>query len=483
LDTETIPAQVTAKRRREIAAALDRTMKAPSPHIRAAAVIALGKLGGPDLVAVLARMLDDDEKLVRERASLGLGILGVGEAEPIRSGRLGDPASAVATGRGALQRAFAAVGLGLLARRTDLGVGTLERLRSLSGAGQDQDVELRLASILALGLAADRNSVPSLTRILKEPAEDERVRAFAASSLARVGEESTIPALVAALEDGSSLVASSAATALAAFGRRAGRPALRGLEKGARSHPQRAAKDACILALGEAGGVGARDILCALLGNGEQQDVTFAALALGLYGRAYPDEAMDVGANLIRRFLASRNHPERGAIAIGIGLLGRRDAGDVLADALRGTRSPELAGYLATALGMLQARGAEPLLVDVIRNGKNEGARRHAAVALGLIRDPDASPVLLDMIASATESVPVQGAAMMGLSYMGDVRAVPALIRVLEDTRRPAAVRTWAAAALGFLGDNDDIPLLAAIRDHLNHLVKTELTSELLQVL
>lgn len=142
-----------------------------SPRLRAAAALALGRIGDRVAVPSLAEALSDPSREVRYAAALAIGLL---------------PADGVATRLGRVLRT-------------------------------DPAWQVRYAAAIALGRTRKGFTASSLALALKEDASWQ-VRQQSARSLQELPGEGAIEALCAALQDGEPSVRAAAGTALAAVG-------------------------------------------------------------------------------------------------------------------------------------------------------------------------------------------------------------------------------------------------------------------------
>lgn len=247
------------------AGAVDRLRAAladPRPRLRVRALSAITELRPPDLAALLAAALEDPDPQVRQEALFRGGVAGLAARSPeavASLGRLGaaaDPAlvAFLSHPRPQIRRAAAeAVGF----RPQDPPGGDL--LAALRAAVADPDPGVRAAALGTLGASDDDR--PALERALLDP--DPQVRQIAAETLGRHRVRAALPALIAALADGSwaaaralgqiggaevqaplraalvdDRVAGVAAEALGALGDPAAIPAVRALVARLRPEPQ-----------------------------------------------------------------------------------------------------------------------------------------------------------------------------------------------------------------------------------------------------
>ena len=190
--------------------------------------------------------------------------------------------------------------------------------------------------------------------------------------------------------------------------------------------------------------------------KGQPHDRTFSALALGVYGNKFKDSRTELGKILLDAWNETKNDSDRGAFAIGMGLLDYKAAAPALMDELKTGGSPDLKGHVATALGLLGKKEAIPLIQELAKKVSDLDSQRRASIALGLIGDPDAVKVLTKVIEDAGNNLSALGGAAVALGFIGDRSAVPTILNdMLSKTAMPMKdnARAFAAVALGILGD------------------------------
>ncbi len=137
---------------------------------------------------------------------------------------------------------------------------------------------------------------------------------------------------------------------------------------------------------------------------------------------------------------------------------------------LRCDRNPLPRVAAAIALGKSGEKEAFGHLVPALHDDDLNVARA-AALSIGLLGRPEGLQILADILEdtragramATTSDAPVsewvrQGAAL-GLGFMGDHRAAPILVRSLDGDAAPA-IRVFVAQALGILGDGAVVPAL-----------------------
>ncbi|MFT4516346.1 MAG: HEAT repeat protein, partial [Planctomycetota bacterium] len=470
--------------------------------IQSASVIALGKVGvdgaGIQLEKVISARISRDDQEVRESAVLALGIIGRRETFAILADLLIDgKASRKLVGREKLRkrtRAYAAYGLGLLARRVADPALSQEVHDLLWATLQDKmlkDRDLRTAIVNALGVMRSDTKRSSDKRLAWQTVEElldwfgqdlgvtsESVQAHAAvaigrllgrgdSSLHRRCKEAFAKTLNAKKRRGNSILQSSAiALGMLTMPEEANRDeqayneALRySWQKGR----DQTARQLSVMALGRIGGKTNRDWLAKAYTRGNKSsERPWLAISLGLLtepaaAKGKPDEF--IGDMLLEDLLSASSDENRSALAIAVGLNGHTEAAPKMLRMLREHEGDSrTAGYLCIGLGLLRDDGATQMLTDVMqRSTRRPFLLQQAAVGLGCLGDRHANQRLLQLI-KETDSVAALAAIASAVSRIGDRRAIDTLIELSEDRSMSKLGRAFVAAALGGVGDKDELP-------------------------
>lgn len=471
--------------------------------ITTACLVALGKIGrdapGVDLDTVLAGSLTRDDQEIRETAVLALGITGRPRAVPMLEALLrGD-----ADGKQLLQRqevdertrAFAAYGLGLIARRSDdprLRQQVHDRLWTALHDREAKTRDLRVAAVGALGLLRPPEQKPA-QRLVWQAVDglwdwvaqdfgrsEELVQAHAPVAIARLLGRGTSDQhqrskerCLALLEGRERVGVQLQQSAAQALGELALAEAVspddaavsRALRQCAERPGDRLARNFALLALGKIGGAANRAWL--LQSYPRSHKVTerpWVALALGLCvaaersadTQAKPD---DVVAGMLLEDLEELRNPEvRGAVAVALGMTRHPSAAPALLAQLRDNEGQErLAGHLAVALGLCGDRVAvEPLIAVLDRSTRRPFLMQQVALALGRLGDRRAAEVLVDGLRGA-ESTAVLAALAAALGRVGDRRALSPLLQMLSNQELTKLARAFVAASLGAIGDKEPL--------------------------
>ncbi|MCA9320329.1 MAG: HEAT repeat domain-containing protein [Planctomycetes bacterium] len=487
--------RVTAKKIRDrVNPALEFALDDPHYDSRAAAVIALGKTGyEANLGHILATLADDDHR-VRESACLALGILGNRAAVPVLIEIMQDSAlGQEKLGRGRQEifirtRSFAALALGLIGSRTDISDTPAEAalLGMLKKRSTHRD--LAVAPVIALGLMKAKDTVPALMQFAADEDQDAWTRAYAITTLAKLGDPAAKDLLLESLRDKQNAVVQSAAMGLGLLVSSDDHRAIRRLHSMIKSGRDLAAKNFAIISLGQIGGAANRNYLARLIDKGNSFEHTFAAMALATYfsepANANDPEKIEICRQINREFKNTKNPDERGAYAIALGIMDYDDAGTDLRAALEQGGSAKLRSHLCLSLGLMRFEAAMTSIQETMKEKSDIGLRRSAAVALGLMGDQTAVAQLKSEIADSANSQAVHGAVVQGLGLIGDVSAVDTLADMVFDrVKNQGATRAYAAAALGLLGDKDEIGVLSRLSENSNYLLATDATREVYSIL
>lgn len=470
--------------------------------IQSASVIALGKVGidgvGIQLEKVISERISRDDQEVRESAVLALGIIGSRETFPILADILidGKAARKLAEREKVRKRtrAYAAYGLGLLARRVGDPALSQQVHDLLWQTLQDKtikDRDLRTAIVNGLGVMRSDTMRSSDKRLAWQAVEelldwfsqdlgatDESVQAHAAvaigrllgrgdSSLHRRCKEVFAKTLNAKKRRGNSVLQSSAiALGMLTMPEEANsneaayNEALRyNWQKGV----DQTARQLSVVSLGRIGGKANKEWLAKAYTRGNKSsERPWLALSLGLLtepaaAKGKPDEL--IGDMLLEDLLSASTDDSRSALAIAVGLNGHPEAAPKMLRMLRDHEGDSrTAGYLCIGLGLLRDDGATQMLTEVmLRSTRRPFLLQQAAVGLGCLGDRHANDRLLQLI-QETDSVAVLAAIASAISRIGDRRAISTLIKLSEDRSMSKLARAFVAAALGGVGDKDELP-------------------------
>jgi HEAT repeat protein len=212
----------------------------------------------------------------------------------------------------------------------------------------------------------------------------------------------------------------------------------------------------------------------------------YCFLALGLAGR----ELEGADGQAIRTFLLERlretREPERAASAsIALGLARAHEATDLLLERLRRESSPApLRGAAAQGLGLMEARSVRVMkaLEEIALEGrKKPRLLEDVVLALGLTGRRDIAPKLIDLLRRTTSSI-VHGRIIIALGHLDHAATIEPLHEILKDKRERTIVREFAAVALAFIGDRRPEDLLFNLDAFFNLHATTTATHELMRL-
>lgn len=498
-----------------------------------AALLALAKIGrtatpelAPKIDAAIRPFLADPVQEVAETAALALGVL----AAPSSAQLMADIALDTPAGRTLVHqaetpyrtRAFACYGLGALGQHTknpDVRRFAVHHLVRVFESDTSATRDVKTAALVGLSLVPLELATPAnasvttpmssreagldwLLAVWNDKQESEHVRAFAATSAAKLGASAPAAAQAAwklalcevlrANSGRTAVLEQSAALALGMLGDNDDDE----LDVRVRQTLQRAARDADGLArrfalislarIGARNGAGAhtsenqlalRKFLLEELEGASTPMRPWAALAVGvsealrLEGGGEP--AKDVQVLLEKGVVQRRGPLEAGAWCLAAALSRDASARDPILEFVLTDRDSESRPHAALALGLLGWDGAVISLRRVVQDSRFRPlVLRDASIALGLLGSSEAVTSLLAML-DDSPSLAVQSAVSSALGYVGDARAVTPLLAAVTKGGRPDSVRAFAISALGGMCDRDPLPWNASIASSVNYWVPT----------
>ncbi len=488
--------------RERIGAVLTRILATETdPELVDSAVLALARVTTPEdsdaAFAGICGALRHDALSVRTSATLSLGVLGAKRATPLLYALLTDAPSGRAAVGGPVPwqvRAYAAIALGLINEPV-----AVAPLVDIAAHAPEAGREVRTAAVVALGLMHGDHageSVPDLLALLDDAGLDSVVRAAIPIALARVGDSTVLPRLLAVARDRTEdpLVRQSAATALGSLADLGQAGVVAALQESLTSEADAGARRAAALGLARIGGRSSdpaqaaqrasleRTLEHSLLDPGHRADRPWLALAAALYAQALPSARPALGAALRSRYDKAHDPSERGALALALGLADERDAAPGILDDFRHSQDDGFRGYAAVSLGLLRCHEAAADLLPMCRDATLSDALRQQVVrGLSLMDDPDLVPALIEALAEA-RTIDVAWSLGRALGARRDPRSVEALAAIAVDASKPVPARAFACVALGLLGDKAELRFSAEIARDGNDLLPTDTMAELLSL-
>ena len=301
---------------------------------------------------------------------------------------------------------------------------------------------LLLSAFCFPALAAQTQTPNPLIDQLKGPDADRRAKA--ASELGKEGEPSSVPALVAALNDPSAKVRRQVVVALAEI---RGGESLNGLVTASRdTDPQvrTVAVDALSgYYLGRAPSIGfVGGIKHATAGSDESLHID-------------PGVAVDpkVVAALQAATEDTRSIEAARHAAKGLGILMAKSAVPALVKAAHSS-DEDLAREALNSLGKIKDLSAGPQLVDLVDSPKKV-VRQEAVLTVGLLRTREAASKL-QVIAQNEKDKKTRRNAFEGLAYLGQPISYDLFVRTLGEKEK--TYRVYAAEGLARIGDKRALP-------------------------
>jgi HEAT repeat protein len=495
--------------------------EAQSFHIRSAAELGLAKIGDESIVPALKALATDakgaQHREVVETAGLALGLLEKGDAETRQF--LIDVVGATDRS-GSFVRPFSAIALGLLGAADDHGRAATQALLA-EVARKQAGVDMTPACFEAIGLLGDDAAVPELLAIVKNgkasaagaAALTQLETAYAVAALGKIGaagaDECVLDEMLRLADKDKSKagldVRRSATIALGRIGPRCGakaqRRALESLKAVAEDAQDEQQRNFAVMALARFGaetGMDAatrNDVVATLARHmqkkGRGQTPAFAAMALGIVGRAICDEGgaapeEEIRAPLRAKFEAGGDPQERGAYALASGLVRDPLAAPALRKTLEdGGAEKRVRGWCALALGLIGDGTSVEAIRAAMRGEADRELRVQAAMAAGLIGDAAVIDDLIAVIKDKDASNYELGSAALALGQVGDSKAVDALVELAVDksSNWPDLTRALAVVALGQIGDRREMPTLARLAVDVNYRAHVPAIAELLTIL
>jgi HEAT repeat protein len=403
-------------------------LRSPDREIKIAAAGTLVKFEGERARDALAPLLEDPDPRVRLHAVKTIGNLHESGDQPDK-GVAGQPPAVPG------QRQPAAGNSPSVAGSTGLLVPRL----------QDQDPDVRRATIEVLGRIGDQNCVESLRAL--EADEDPQIADAARQALVGIGERAVGPYIqnLSHKDVGTRLAA---LDALIKQGKAAVLPLIAFM-----GHRNASVRVLVTDILGDIGDPRALPGLVTALADRDRRVRLAAIAAIGKLGTEATEmllmDALESGDSEIGDIAA------RALVSAGAAVSQR------IMELLRRAPNPDLRARAARILGQIKEPLALGPLIDALKDS-DEWVRAAAAHALGGLLDPTATGPLIACLNDAHP--PVRAAAADALGQLRDLSATEALQPLLQDSQ--ASVRAAATRAMGRIGDNIIVePIIGLLDD------------------
>ncbi len=436
-------------RREKVLPLLRAALADPSPEVRVAAAIGVGKLGDRDSVASLRALWDHDPKgHVQEAALVGLVLM----RDPTLTEWMRDVVRNDQRTR--RERGLATIGLGLLHDVAFLSRMVLfDQTLKLRGSTPDME-EWRAAAAVALGFTASPLAAGPLLEVAKTKIHPRGARGLAAAALGRLGSPLATPELLDLLAH-EQLLSEVRYGASIALGRLVTRGETATIDRmGAIAQKDRngGVRALLFLSLGRIGGDRAALHIRDELQTREQTVRGFMLLAMGM-------TQSDLAGEFLMKEWPSIKHPaDRGACALGLALAGHAAAtAQIRAELAR--KNGAFLPHGLIALGLLRDRSSLPLIEDIVRGQTNTRVVSEAVLALALIDGPSAIDKLV-VVFEKTKSARVRAAVAGALGTVGTPRAFEAMAKIYFTSKKPHT-RALAVAVVGRIADPSELPLIA----------------------
>jgi HEAT repeat protein len=407
-----------ASMRNSLAPLLVELLDHKDANVRAASAVSLGRIGSPEAVDHLKKLLDDPSVAVRHHAILALGATGTGEAAAL----LLTIAEHGAVQSGATERisrqapALAIIALGLV--------------RQQSG---DQGIDEAVARIARMHTGEGKNLVEEA--------------AFMYETLSPCAELERFALEIAQQKNGDALARCRAVECLRTTQDRDTLAKLQHILSGTRLDLRRSAA----LAMG---GIQDPLVLPALMTayelEGEPLTKSFLAISIGKHGGATARE-------FLLGHLDKGDPTQRRWCALALGILSRKDGDPSIGDSIRAAalreRAHEAQAAYWIACGLARDARALPMICDALALSTDPRQRMYAATALALVGGETASTMLRKR-RTADASPLVQVAIAQALGYIGERADAPLLLDTLTHLHDPS-LQSLAAVAAAFHGSSD----------------------------
>lgn len=460
-------AEMTEPLRRPRTPLLAPLLQDPDARVRAAAALAFGRVARGEEVLALLTLFEDPSRTVRESALFGLGASGSSEGAQVLLALLE---------HGGAQRAELApitpraVPLAILAlakgRRAGMDPGLAPAVARMAQRAPEAAREAAQRALCAFQrLAPD----PEVERVvlgwLEDPRSSRWVRAAAIEALGDSRDPLVLGRLLSHLGGHDLDLRRSAALAL---GRSPQPLASASLMTAYELESEPLTRGFLLLAIGQRGGVRARDLLIEELERGPLAVEPWAALGLGLLARGAAQVDPEIRRALLERSKHTKREGSRPALGIALGLARVVEAGPLARRTLSESPSLRERGYAATTLALLGRSEDREFLRDQLGREPSDFVRTTIAQALSTLGGAE-DAVRLSRALGELADPGLQGVAAASLGQLGEVAALALLEQLLLEPGTPPLVRATALDGLGVLLEHGDPLALPVITQGSNY--------------
>jgi len=438
---------------------------------RASSSLALGKMGISTSGSRVISLLRAPKLTTREMAAVSLGMMGYAEGIPVLTSLLKN-----ARGEQSV-RVCAALALGL--SNVQVAGPDLVEVMEREGGKKGEDLEVRCAACLALGIMRFQDALQGLVRLARSPRADPILRSVAVSSIAKY----RIPTVMA--EEGEISVA----------------PLFTNL---LRSDPSRDVRRSAVLSLGAVWYRGLAQSLLQIHKTDDDgwvrclslivmaenaKDPTEQKLVRGLFRRIIEETkdrslrdcallAAGISGDekaipLVRKIFAKEKYgPSWSASALAVGFLKDEESIPKLLQVLSSDPSTYKKAYACMSFALME-KGDEAVskaLRGILVGKINPYLRAMASLALARIGDRGAVPMLVDLLPKAKHPL-FRKMTAMSLGFFRDFGAFAGLKAFFESKSTDNETRSGILVAVGCMGDDRKVPILRKASEHYNFLL------------
>jgi len=469
-------ATVRAAVRDKVLPELRELTRSPDAGVRAASIVALGKLRDQDSIERATELLSDPSFQVRRSAILSLGVLTTGRASWLLL-HIADDSQKGRTLIGSSPVSVDDRGVALLSACLRGDQAAEQLLERLISDREDSNPQLVALAADAAGLMGSPDLIRPLVDLAFDGSVPQYVRSSAASALGRIGDPSATPALVNLLEQDNE-PRRAASIALGEVGHPGATSVIERLGAILQHESDAPTRHFAAISLGRIGGPLAQQALEQALARAPDDMRPWIVLALGLCERS--EATGTVAPRLIELCTHEGNSSTLGALLVALGLTRSSDGIPVLVQHLE-TRSNEVAGAAAMGLGLSGRKEAAAPLRAALTSSSDPEVLRQAAMALGILGDVGAQKDLLELMRTTRDPY-VAAFAATGVAFLGDSDAVGPLLELIRRSGPNGLTTIYAVTALGQLFDTERRPALSRLAASDNYLARTTAVDDLLSL-